>query len=145
MTYGQDHGPVVRRWSRHHSCVGQARLELRKVLAGWGLGGLEEPAVLVLSELLTNAVQHARVPPGREVETRYAAGPDGLRVEVHDACPEWPRFRVPDDESCEGRGLILVDALADKWGVSERSGPGKVVWAHLSLPPDTDGEPGHGR
>ncbi|MFD5114939.1 MULTISPECIES: ATP-binding protein [unclassified Streptomyces] len=133
---------VVLRWSRHASCVGLARLELRKALADWGLSALEDSALLILSELLTNAARHARVSPGREIETRYVPRPDGgLRIEVHDASSEQPQQRTPELDDSGGRGLILVDALSDVWGVSERRGPGKMVWAHVSLPPGT--EPGH--
>ncbi|MFC8827185.1 ATP-binding protein [Streptomyces sp. NPDC057137] len=124
---------VVLRWSRHPRCVGLARWELRKALAGWGLASLEEAAVLVLSELLTNAGRHACVSPGREIETWYVRMSDTLRIEVHDASPEWPEVREPDPESPDGRGLALVAALADSWGVKDRNGPGKSVWAELSL------------
>ncbi|MFE4913635.1 ATP-binding protein [Streptomyces sp. NPDC056652] len=123
------------RWSRHPSCVGLARLELRKALVGWGLAALEDSAVLVLSELLTNAGRHARVSPGREIETRYVAESAGLRIEVHDASSDKPEQRMPDLDACDGRGLVLVAALADRWGVSDRNGPGKVVWAEWSYVP----------
>ncbi|MFE3829905.1 ATP-binding protein [Streptomyces sp. NPDC059092] len=124
---------VVLRWNRHPSSVGLARLELRKALAGWGLSRLEDSALLILSELLTNAARHARVSPGREIETRYLTGPHGLRIEVHDASREQPRPQAPELDACEGRGLVIVEALADQWGVSEREGGvGKVVWATLS-------------
>lgn len=124
---------MVLRWSRHPRCVGLARWELRKALAGWGLAPLEEAAVLVLSELLTNAGRHARVSPGREIETWYVRMSDTLRIEVHDASPEWPEVQEPDLDAQDGRGLALVAALADSWGVKERNGPGKSVWAELSL------------
>ncbi|AQU66809.1 ATP-binding protein [Streptomyces niveus] len=124
---------VVLRWSRHPRCVGLARWELRKALERWGLSRLEESAVLVLSELLTNAGRHARVSPGREIETRYVRLADTLRIEVHDATPERPEKREPAAEDCGGRGLVLVEALADSWGVKDRHGPGKAVWAELSL------------
>ncbi|WP_405613263.1 ATP-binding protein [Streptomyces sp. NBC_01511] len=124
---------VVLRWSRHPRCVGLARWELRRALAGWGLAPLEESAVLVLSELLTNAGRHACVSPGREIETWYLRMSDTLRIEVHDASPDWPEVREPDPESPDGRGLALVAALADSWGVKHRNGPGKSVWAELSL------------
>lgn len=128
--------PVVLRWSRHPRCVALARLELRKALARWGMGALEDSATLVLSELLTNAGRHARVSPGREIETRYVPAPGGgLRIEVHDASGDRPVRRVAGPDAHDGRGLVLVDALADSWGVSERNGPGKVVWAQLALPP----------
>lgn len=127
--------PVVLRWTRRPQCVGRARAELRNTLCAWGLLALEDAAVLVLSELLTNAGRHAHV-AGREIETRFlplAGG--GVRIEVHDASPVLPVERAPDLdldqglEACGGRGLFLVAALAVRWGYGERSGPGKVVWA----------------
>ncbi|QHY97731.1 Histidine kinase-, DNA gyrase B-, and HSP90-like ATPase [Streptomyces sp. S4.7] len=134
MLMNSAHGDsVVLRWSRHPRCVGLARWELRKALAGWGLAPLEEAAVLVLSELLTNAGRHARVSPGREIETWYLRLSDTLLIEVHDTSSDWPEIREPDLESPGGRGLTLVAALADSWGVKDRNGPGKAVWAELSL------------
>ncbi|MFD4696424.1 ATP-binding protein [Streptomyces niveus] len=125
-------GDVVLRWSRHPRCVGLARWELRKALERWGLSRLEESAVLVLSELLTNAGRHARVSPGREIETRYVRLADTLRIEVHDATPKQPEKREPAPENCGGRGLVVVEALADSCGLKDRLGPGKAVWAELS-------------
>jgi serine/threonine-protein kinase RsbW len=129
------HNTVVLRWSRHPSCVGLARLELRKALLGWGLSSLEDSAVLILSELLTNAARHARVSPGREIETRFFGTPGGVRIEVHDASLDKPEQRTQDLDATDGRGLVLVAALADAWGVSDRLGPGKIVWAELAPPP----------
>ena len=126
---------VVSRRSRHPRCVGLAREELRKALARWGLSRVEDAAVLVLSELLTNAGRHARVSPGREIETRYVRMTDCLRIEVHDASAERPEKRQPGAGECGGRGLVLVEALADRWGVEDRHGPGKAVWAELALSP----------
>jgi serine/threonine-protein kinase RsbW len=126
------HHTIVLRWSRHPSCVGLARLELRKALLGWGLSSLEDSAVLILSELLTNAARHARVSPGREIETRFFGAPGGVRIEVHDASPDKPEQRTQDLDATDGRGLALVAALADAWGVSDRLGPGKIVWAELA-------------
>ncbi|MFB7271711.1 ATP-binding protein [Streptomyces sp. NPDC056244] len=125
---------VVLRWSSHPQCVALARLELRKALAGWGLSELEDSAVLIVSELLSNAGLHARVTPEQVIETRYFRSSGGLRIEVHDGCPGRPQPRVPDSEAADGRGLLLVEALADEWGVAERVGPGKVVWASLAVP-----------
>ncbi|WP_269801387.1 ATP-binding protein [Streptomyces odonnellii] len=127
------------RWSPHPSCVGLARAELRKVLADWGLAELEDSALLVLSELVTNAARHARVCHDWEIETRYVPTPGTVRIEVHDASPRRPEPRPADPDAIDGRGLILVAALADDWGVTERDdgAPGKVVWAELSLPAAT--------
>ncbi|WP_328317933.1 ATP-binding protein [Streptomyces sp. NBC_00388] len=124
---------VVRRWSRHPACVARARTELRTTLESWGLAPLTDAASVVLSELLTNAGRHAVVPPGREIETRFlpVAHGRGIRIEVHDASSVPPRPLDQDPEASGGRGLFLVDALADTWGFGERTGPGKVVWAEL--------------
>ncbi|MBT2510284.1 ATP-binding protein [Streptomyces sp. ISL-98] len=123
---------IVRRWARHPRCVGLARAELRKALANWGLTAIEDEALVVLSELLTNAVRHARVPKGREIETRYLLESGGVRLEVHDADSRRPELGALRSEAAGGRGLALVEALADEWAVSGRNGPGKVVWALLT-------------
>jgi serine/threonine-protein kinase RsbW len=122
--------PVVRRWPCTRRSVGLARHQLTDVLDGWGVGDLAEPAVLVLSELLTNAVRHARVPRDRLVETRYERVAGGVRIEVHDADPTPPVRQEASAEAESGRGLALVDVLtAGRWGVAERDGIGKRLWA----------------
>ncbi|MFE2595629.1 ATP-binding protein [Streptomyces sp. NPDC059396] len=125
---------VVLRWSRDPRCVGLARMELRKALADWGLSELEDSAVLIVSELVSNASLHARVTPEQVIETHYFRSSGGLRIEVHDGSPVWPQPRTPDPEALDGRGLLLVDALADEWGVADRAGRGKMIWASLSVP-----------
>ncbi|MCJ0871252.1 ATP-binding protein [Streptomyces sp. AP-93] len=131
---GPDDGPVVRRWSRDPRCVGRARTELRKALTDWGLAQIEDDALLVVSELLTNAGRHARAAVGREIETRYVRLPAGVRIEVHDAAPGRAEVLPPDLERDYGRGLFLVAALADRWAAGERCGPGKRIWAELYVP-----------
>ncbi|WP_405898854.1 ATP-binding protein [Streptomyces sp. NBC_00727] len=140
---GTSSAPVVRRWSRHPRCVSRARAELLVALEVWGLAPLADSATLVLSELLTNAGRHARVPPGRLIETRFQAVRGGLRIEVHDAAGAPPQKRDPDVDACDGRGLLLVTSLTDSWGFGERNGPGKVVWAELGTceaPGEGDGD-----
>ncbi|ATZ25194.1 Histidine kinase-, DNA gyrase B-, and HSP90-like ATPase [Streptomyces lavendulae subsp. lavendulae] len=127
------HVEVVRRWRRETRCVPLARAELRKALAAWGLSELEGDALLVASELLTNAVRHAATPRDREIETRYVRRSDGVRIEVHDACAGQPQARPPEPDADGGRGLFLVEAIADRWAVAARGGPGKQVWAELSV------------
>nr|WP_240483372.1 ATP-binding protein [Streptomyces pathocidini] len=129
-----DDGFVSLRWSRHPRCVGLARAELQKVLADWGLVAVQDSALLVLSELLTNAVRHAHASPGREIETRYVRERGGVRIEVHDAAEAWPKLRRAELDASGGRGLALVAVLAGGWGVSGRGGIGKVVWAVLTAP-----------
>ncbi|MGW4030044.1 ATP-binding protein [Streptomyces sp. NPDC004838] len=126
-------GPsVTHRWARSPRTVGKARAALLEVLTGWNLRAAEDDALVVLSELITNAVRHARTSPGREIETRYLREADGIRIEVHDADRERPTARVPGESG--GYGLVLVDGLADRWGVDERGGTGKSVWAVVTLP-----------
>lgn len=134
---------VVLRWSRHRRSVGHARAKLRTTLATWGESPVTESAVLVLSELLTNAVRHGRVSPGREIETRFLLVDGRLRIEVHDASPVTPQECGPDPHGCGGRGLLLVAAVAESWGFCERTGPGKVVWAELGLVRGTEGAQSH--
>ncbi|MER6105871.1 ATP-binding protein [Streptomyces sp. NPDC001832] len=113
--------PPPRRQSLPRS-VSPARAELRTAPASWGLSELEEAAVLVLSELLTNAGQHARV-PGREIETRFLpVADDGVRIEVHDASDVAPQMHEPERGACGGRGLVLVAALAERWGYGRGAG-----------------------
>ncbi|UQI42989.1 ATP-binding protein [Streptomyces sp. HU2014] len=121
---------MTRRWARHPRCVGLARTELRKALGEWGLESVEDSAVVVLSELLTNAVVHARTSPGREIQTCFRHEFDGVVIAVEDEYERLPMFRTPDEEG--GRGLALVAGLADNWGVSDREGVGKSVWAVLT-------------
>ncbi|MFE6163293.1 ATP-binding protein [Streptomyces sp. NPDC056486] len=138
--YAWPGGAVASKWPCHPRSVGQAREGLRKALVAWELSGAEDAALLVLSELLSNAVVHGKVPRGREVETRYLRMACGVRIEVHDTGCELPRpLPLPDGELCSGRGLFLVAAVADRWGVAERTGPGKVVWAEVAAPESAAG------
>lgn len=123
---------VVLRWAQRPRSVPLARRRLCETLAGWGLEGVVESASLVLSELLTNAVRHGRV-PGREIETRFARLPGVLRIEVHDASAKRPIMGLPGECAAGGWGLPMVDVLAAQWGVSDRCGSGKVVWAELAV------------
>lgn len=135
------HGPdqperqlVVIRWPMSARAVGRARRELRGVLVEWELEQLTDTAELVLSELMTNAVRHARTPRGRLVETRYERTEKGVRIEVHDASHRIPLTRRAAEEDEAGRGLTLVGVLTDqRWGVSSRDGVGKLVWAVCAL------------
>ena len=91
---------------------------------------------MVLSELVTNALR-VPVPSDRQVGVRIARSPaDGLlRLEVSDAGSGSPEVLAPSDEETGGRGLLLVEALAHRWGVEERAGGiGKTVWAELKAP-----------
>src|SRR5580704_3613974 len=105
-----------------------ARQATRDALATWRLAYLEETAVLLVSELVTNAVRHTQGSDAITLELQ-AAG-TVLRIEVTDADPRWPQPRIPAEFDGSGFGLVLVDALAGKWGVRETA-TGKAVWAEL--------------
>jgi serine/threonine-protein kinase RsbW len=109
--------------------AGAARQITRDVLASWQMAHVEETVLLLVSELVTNVVLHARTSGTVLVLRLEAAGP-WLRIEVHDADPRWPEPRTPDRLDGSGFGFVLIEALADKWGVREAT-IGKVVWAEL--------------
>ncbi|MFK0217997.1 ATP-binding protein [Streptomyces vinaceus] len=96
-------------------------------LRSWGLP-LEAPGQII-AELSTNAITHGRV-PGRDFKLALAVTPETLLIEVTDTRGD----RLPEIRDT-GRGLVLVEALADRWGVREGPVPSKVVWAELSLIP----------
>lgn len=109
--------------------VGRARRWARSRLAGSGIGDdepLAETLILLISELVTNAVVHTGCP----AVLRMLLGGPGVRVEVADASdrPPAPRHAAGDDTG--GRGLELVDGLADRWGW-QREGAGKRIWCEI--------------
>lgn len=132
------------RLPRRRSSVPRSRALLHSALGEWGIGQAAETAELVLSELVTNAMR-VRVPRDRLVGVRIAWLPeDGrLRLEASDAGEGKPEVRTPGEDETGGRGLMLVEALADRWGFEPRAcGIGKTVWAELMAPdrvPERDG------
>jgi sigma-B regulation protein RsbU (phosphoserine phosphatase) len=130
-----------------------ARRQVERLLEDADLNGLVDEALLLVTELVTNAVVHA----GTEIELRIETSADGLRVEVIDRSPgSLPVMKPAPAETREGgRGVFLLDALATEWGTRHFSG-GKSVWFQLGpprepaasqvLPPvlDTTGQPAPG-
>ncbi|WP_405840007.1 ATP-binding protein [Streptomyces platensis] len=108
-----------------------ARLLGTEQLRSWGMP-FEVPAQ-VLAELAANAASHGRV-PGRDFRVVMLSDVDTLRVEVTDARGD----RLPAQQALglreSGHGLILVDALADRWGTCRGPFPCKTVWAEFDLP-----------
>ncbi|MFH8791933.1 ATP-binding protein [Streptomyces sp. NPDC017941] len=127
-------------YPRVRRSVPDARAFAGMALAIWGVQGeAADAVVLCVSELTTNALLHG-VPPGRGYLLRIGKAGTAVRVEVHDSGDGRPRL-AKGGVGESGRGLLLVSALADKWGVEPRD-PGKVVWAeftHVSgaTPPPT--------
>jgi len=109
-----------------------ARHATRIKLAAWRLDRVEENAVLIVSELVTNAVRHAEGTDAIALDLQ--AERTWLRIEVQDTDQNWPQPRVPDHSDESGFGFVLVDALACRWGVRETA-TGKAVWAELDAEP----------
>ncbi|HZU71977.1 MAG TPA: SpoIIE family protein phosphatase [Acidimicrobiales bacterium] len=107
--------------------VGQARAGVRKRLAELGREAIRDDVELIVSELVTNALLHARGCTGVQVVDL----PDGVRIEVSDARPVPPVLGLASPDAMTGRGLRLVDRLSSRWG-ARPVGEGKVVWAEVS-------------
>ncbi|MEU9301704.1 ATP-binding protein [Streptomyces sp. NPDC048269] len=109
--------------------VGRARRWARSRLAGSGIGEdepLAETLILLISELVTNAVVHTGCP----AVLRMLFGEPGVRVEVADTSDRAPAPRQAAGDDTGGRGLELVDGLADRWGW-QREGAGKRIWCEI--------------
>ncbi|MFD8571384.1 ATP-binding protein [Streptomyces sp. NPDC059639] len=119
-----------------------ARLLVTEQLRSWGHAYLLDEAAHIVAELAANAVTHARV-PGRDFRLGLYVTEGAIRIEVTDARGEcMPQVGCGEGES--GRGLILVEAIADRWGVDEGPLPRKTVWAELDLVRPAPGNPSSG-
>ncbi|MBV2357748.1 ATP-binding protein [Streptomyces sp. J2-1] len=121
--------------------VGRARQWARSRLAGLGITADEpvaETVILLVSELVTNAVVHTDRPSLLRLFLPDAApgAMPPVRLEVADTSTRAPVPRCADDDATGGRGLALVDCLADRWGWNAE-GTGKNIWCELdrSAPP----------
>ncbi|MFF3373214.1 ATP-binding protein [Streptomyces sp. NPDC002680] len=111
-------------YRRDRRSVRLARDFTREALTDWGTPERTDDVLLCVSELTTNALLHG-VPPGRGFLLQLTLATDGvLRAEVHDSGPGEIRTPDPGPETEEGRGLLIVAVVADRWGVGERC-PGK--------------------
>lgn len=110
-----------------------AREFISAVLGEWHLDELRETTVLLVSEVVTNALRHTE----GEVQLTMCRLPGRLRVEVADDLSSEPRDREADLLDEEGRGVPLLDGFSDRWGTAPR-GQGKIVWFEL------DGDQGDG-
>ncbi|MEU8782683.1 ATP-binding protein [Streptomyces sp. NPDC048637] len=113
---------------RRPESVATARRLVRTALAAWGMEELADDAALVVSELVTNAVLHARSEVIRLVISR--PGPATVRIGVVDRSKAPPRHRRSEDDNGSGRGLVLVAGLAAAWGTDPLPW-GKRVWSEL--------------
>jgi anti-sigma regulatory factor (Ser/Thr protein kinase) len=107
------------------SSLGEGRRFVARTLREWHVDEDRiQPVRLVANELVANAIVHAHCAPVLSLE---ATGAD-LMLRVADASRDMPVIRERSAEEAAGRGLLLVDALADRWGI-DADGAGKTVWA----------------
>ncbi|EXU63260.1 regulatory protein [Streptomyces sp. PRh5] len=118
------------------SRIGQVRRIVSAQLRYWHLDPLIDPAALGVTELLTNVHRHAE--PDKQCTVEIALMLDRLTVSVRDQDPRLPRVQVCDPFATHGRGLALVAAVSQSWGMHARDdGSGKVVWFTLAVPRPT--------
>ncbi|MFH8978085.1 ATP-binding protein [Streptomyces sp. NPDC017890] len=114
-----------------------ARLLAVNALRDWGIP--DEAAGHVVAELAANAATHGRL-PGRSFRLALYVIGGTLRIEVTDTRGDrQPVPRAPDAGAESGRGLLVVEALADRWGVTEGRFPHKTVWAEVCFAPPEPG------
>lgn len=112
------------------SRVGQVRRIVTAQLRYWRLAALVEPVALGVTELLANVYQHAG--PDKRCTLELTRRHDQLTVSVRDSNPRLPRMCAADSAATTGRGLALVAAVSQSWGMRpERDGSGKTVWFAL--------------
>lgn len=107
--------------------AGLARHFVASTLIHWGLEDLVDVASLLVSELVTNTILHARC----DLEVSITAGNQRIRVSVRDSSPLVPELRTASLTATTGRGLALVEACASCWGV-DVDASGKCVWFDLA-------------
>ncbi len=119
--------------------VAVARHQLRELLHDWECEEQVDSAVLLLSETLTNVLVHTDADALLLAEVHHGLGRRRMRVEVTDTSDDLPHRRSPGELASSGRGLMLIELLADTWGVDPR-GEGKSIWFEL-VEPAQDEEP----
>ena len=110
--------------------VRAARSFVKKALLATPAKNRWDDASLLVSELVANAVLHAKTP----VEVSVVNAPTAVRVEVRDHSPRLPHKLGGHGANMAGRGLYIVEGLADRWGTRSH-GDGKTVWFELAYDP----------
>ncbi|MFK0290360.1 SpoIIE family protein phosphatase [Streptomyces sp. NPDC090442] len=115
----------------------EVRSAVRRTLDQWRAGAVTHDVEVAASELIANALTHTE--SGALVSVELLPGaPRRIRLEVEDRSSQWPRRRRPGETATSGRGLLLVEALADRWGAEPR-GSGKALWCEFSVPETAPG------
>ncbi|MEU9142565.1 SpoIIE family protein phosphatase [Streptomyces sp. NPDC048349] len=110
--------------------IAGARQQIRELLHDWADGEQVDSAVLMVSEMVTNVLMHTDGDALLVAEAVGELGERRLRVEVADGSDELPHKRHPGEMASSGRGVLLMEMLADTWGVDPR-GEGKSIWFEL--------------
>ncbi|MET7905123.1 SpoIIE family protein phosphatase [Streptomyces sp. NPDC005336] len=110
--------------------IAGTRQQLRDMLHDWADPDQVESAVLMLSEMVTNVLVHTDGDALLVAEVSGRRGARRLRLDVADSSDELPHRRRPGELASSGRGLLLMELLADNWGVDPR-GDGKCIWYEL--------------
>ncbi|MFD8644049.1 SpoIIE family protein phosphatase [Streptomyces zaomyceticus] len=113
--------------------IAEAREQVRQLLHDWDDEDQLDSAVLMVSEMVTNVLVHTDGDALLVAEIACGEKTRRLRVEVSDASDELPHKRHPGEMASSGRGLVLMEMLADAWGVDPR-GEGKAIWFELNEP-----------
>ncbi|MFD9327284.1 SpoIIE family protein phosphatase [Streptomyces sp. NPDC060065] len=117
--------------------VAAARQQVRELLHDWASEDQLDSAVLLVSEMMTNVLVHTDADALLVAEVTGENGKRRMRVEVTDASDDLPHKRHPGELASSGRGLVLVELLADLWGVDPR-GEGKSIWFEFYEPSAED-------
>ncbi|MFD4795542.1 SpoIIE family protein phosphatase [Streptomyces anulatus] len=141
---GSSHAPRLHQYIHQADPEGlsDARAIVRQALADWDMAEFADDAELVTGELLVNVLLHTE--GGAVLTLEVLPEPvRRIRLSVQDRSSAWPRRRTPGETSTSGRGLLLLDAVATRWGIEPR-GEGKAVWCEIgpapppaTLPPPT--------
>jgi anti-sigma regulatory factor (Ser/Thr protein kinase) len=115
--------------------VACARLHAGAVLHEWGLREVMDDVAVIVSELMTNAQRASAVLDSRPpVALRLVADGERLVIEAWDHSPLDVASASPDEDAEYGRGLVIVEALSDRWGLERVARNHKVVWAEMKIP-----------
>src|ERR1700752_4363855 len=122
------------------AAAGEARSQVRAAIRDWGVPVDTDAAVLLTSELVTNAIRHEA---GQTITLAISWSCGQLRVDVHDSSYSWPVVLEAKADAEAGRGLMLVATLADEWGFYSPPS-GKAVYCTLAFAPEVAEGDGRG-
>lgn len=129
--------PVTQEFRREAVAVPKARSFVRRTLDEWGVTERCDDMLICVSELTANVIRHDET-LDRSFVVALSGSNGLLRIEVYDASRRRPHVQSPSSDSTTGRGLLLVNELADGWGVEPRDPRGKIVWTEFKIATDQD-------